>query len=157
MLDHLIKMTSQELALRHFGQLIAQTTRAWRRVIDQKLAPFGLSEALWLPLLYSSRASEPMQQKELAAALGLESSAVVRLLDNLQNQGLIERHEGADRRVKTIHLTPLGLTRVAQIEAIAKEVRHAIFQGLDPQEIEQACRVTEQVFSNLQILEQELS
>jgi MarR family transcriptional regulator for hemolysin len=40
-----------------------------------------------------------MRQKDLAASLSLDSSSVVRLLDALQNSGLIERREeAADRR-----------------------------------------------------------
>ena len=44
-----------------------------------------------------------MRQKDLAAALGLDGSSVVRLLDALETSGHIERREeGKDRRAKKI-------------------------------------------------------
>src|SRR5258708_4762906 len=68
---------------------------------DGGLAPFGLTEATWLPLVRVARAPAPMRQKHLAASLVLDGSTVVRLLDALEASGLIERREeSADRRAK---------------------------------------------------------
>ena len=93
-----------------FGSLVARAARQWRRAVDRRLQPFGLTEATWLPLIYLARAPAPMRQKDLAAALALDGSSVVRLLDALETSGHIERREeGADRRAKTITLTARGL------------------------------------------------
>ena len=71
--------------------------------MDRRLQPFGLTEATWLPLIYLARATAPMRQKDLAAALALDGSSVVRLLDALEASGQIERREeSGDRRAKTI-------------------------------------------------------
>src|SRR5271169_3308819 len=89
-----------------FAPLVARAARQWRRAVDRRLQPFGLTEATWLPLIYLARAPVPMRQKDLAAALTLDGSSVVRLLDALETSGLIERREGdPDRRAKTIALT----------------------------------------------------
>src|SRR5215469_13932910 len=83
------------------GAQIAQAARVWRRVVDHRMRPFGLTEATWLPLLHLARAPSAMRQKELAASLSLDSSSVVRLLDALETAGLIERREDdADRRAR---------------------------------------------------------
>src|SRR3954453_14800726 len=82
-----------------FASLVARAARQWRRAVDRRLQPFGLTEATWLPLIYLARAPAPMRQKDLAAALGLDGSSVVRLLDALETSGHIERREGGkDRR-----------------------------------------------------------
>ena len=74
--------------------------------MDRRLQPFGLTEATWLPLIYVARVPAPMRQKDLAAALALDGSSVVRLLDALEASGHIERREeGKDRRAKTITVT----------------------------------------------------
>ena len=78
----------------NFGRLLSQIARQWRRAVDLRVQPYGLTEATWLPLLRLSRAPEPMRQKDLAASLGLDNSSVVRLLDHLQAGGLVERREG---------------------------------------------------------------
>jgi MarR family transcriptional regulator, transcriptional regulator for hemolysin len=133
-----------------FGALIARASRQWRRVVDRRLQPFGLTEATWLPLIYLARAAEPMRQKDLAAALTLDGSSVVRLLDALETAGFIERHgEDRDRRAKIIVPTARGLAIAEQIEAVSREVRTATLMGLSGEELEIATRVLERVCQNL--------
>src|ERR1700752_319742 len=127
-----------------FGALIARAARQWRRVVDRRLRPLGLTEATWLPLIYLARAPEPMRQKDLAAALTLDGSSVVRLLDALETAGFIERHgEDRDRRAKIIVPTARGLAIAEQIEAVAREVRTATLMGLSGEELEIGTRVLE--------------
>jgi MarR family transcriptional regulator, transcriptional regulator for hemolysin len=133
-----------------FPTLIAQTGRQWRRAVDIRLQPFGLTEATWLPLLHLARAPAPLRQKDLAASLTLDSSSVVRLLDALQIAGLIERREeAADRRAKTIVLTALGRSTVERVEAISSEVRQAALEGLTDDEIATATRTLQQICRSL--------
>ncbi len=46
-----------------FGAQVAYTGRLWRRIVDQHMRPFGLTEATWLPLLHLARAPAIMRQK----------------------------------------------------------------------------------------------
>jgi MarR family transcriptional regulator, transcriptional regulator for hemolysin len=129
-----------------FPNLIANAGRQWRRAVDIRLQPFGLTEATWLPLLHLARAPKPMRQKDLAASLSLDSSSVVRLLDNLQAAGLIERREEPeDRRAKTIYLTPLGRSTVEQVEVVSQQIRQAVLSGLGDDEIAAATRTLEHI------------
>lgn len=139
------------------ARLIALAARQWRRAVDLRLQRFGLTEATWLPLLHLARAPAPMRQKELAASLALDGSTVVRLLDGLQAAGLIARREdAADRRAKAIILTPAGRALVAQVEAVARAVRHETLHGLGEREIEAAASVLRHVCRSLSdILERE--
>lgn len=133
------------------GSLLSQTTRLWRKAVDQRLQPFGLTEATWLPLLRLSRAPQALRQKELAASLSLDSSAVVRLLDTLQAAGLIERkEEEADRRAKAILLTPAGQKLVDQVETISAEVREELLSGLSDEEITAAYEVVRHICDRLE-------
>ncbi len=135
-----------------FGSLIARTGRHWRRAVDRRLQPFGLTEATWLPLIHLARATVPMRQKDLAASLVLDGSSVVRLLDALETSHLIERRgENADRRAKTITLTPLGLSIIDQVEAVSREVRDGALMGLSDDEIAIATRALERVCRNLTV------
>ena len=130
------------------GALIGQIGRQWRRAIDRHLAPYGLTEATWLPLLHLARAAAPMRQKELAASLSLDGSSVVRLLDALEAAGLAERREdGSDRRAKVIVLTALGRQTVGQVEHSVLQVREQALAGLGEAEL-QATRATLQHILN---------
>ncbi|PPQ33192.1 MarR family winged helix-turn-helix transcriptional regulator [Rhodopila globiformis] len=143
-------MSSPQPALRDgFARLVARIARQWRRAVDRRLQPFGLTEATWLPLIHIARAAAPMRQKDLSASLVLDGSSVVRLLDALESAGLIERREDADRRAKIIALTGHALGIIDQVEAASREVRTEVLTGLSDEEIEVATRVLQRVGQNL--------
>lgn len=138
--------SSDEADRTRIGALLAQTARIWRRAVNRKLEPYGLTEATWLPLLRLARAPQPMHQKALAASLSLDGSSVVRLLDELQAAGLIERREdGADRRAKAILLTASGRQTVARVEGVARQVRDDAVAGLSAGDVETTCRVLDHI------------
>jgi MarR family transcriptional regulator for hemolysin len=145
-----IMSSHAEAARAAFGPLLAETARRWRRAVDRGLHPFGLTEATWLPLIRLARSPTAMRQKDLAAALSLDGSAVVRLLDSLEAAGLIERREeGADRRAKLPVLTRSGREMVGRVEAVARQVRDAAFAGLSDEEIEATSRILAHVSRTL--------
>ncbi|ASK35585.1 MarR family transcriptional regulator [Alcanivorax sp. N3-2A] len=121
--------------------LVGQVSRLWRRAVDRRLQPFGLSQATWRPLLHLSRVPAPVYQKDLANALMVESSSVVRVLDALQRQGFIERREGQDRRAKEILLTDPGRAIVDQLERISAEVRDRTLADVSGQDLATTLRV----------------
>ena len=128
-----------------FGSFVAQAARRWRRAVDRRLEPFGLTEATWLPLLHLARAA-PMRQKDLAASLALDGSSVVRLLDALQTAGLIERREEVgDRRAKTIVVTAQGQVTVDKVEAIAREIRDVALAEVTDEDVAVAARVLDHI------------
>ena len=129
-----------------FGSLLSRAARQWRRAADLRLQPFELTEATWLPLVHISRAPEPPRQKDLAASMSLDGSSVVRLLDNLEAAGLVQRQEGAhDRRAKIILLTPRGKAIADQVETVARRVRSDALAGLSDKDIETTVRVLNHV------------
>jgi MarR family transcriptional regulator for hemolysin len=132
-----------------FGRRLNYTARQWRRTVDEQLRPFGLSDATWLPLVYIARGKGPMRQKDLAKTVGIESSTLVRLLDALDDAGLIARQIDGDRRVKTLHLTPPGRQMVEQVQATIDAIRHRILAGISEAELASALSVFERVCAAL--------
>jgi MarR family transcriptional regulator for hemolysin len=125
--------------------MLALAARQWRRGVDHGLQPFGLTEATWLPLIRVARSLKPMRQRELAESLSIDSSAVVRLLDSLEGEGLVERREEADRRAKVIVLTAAGRAIVDRVEASARRVQEDVLAGLKDTDLEAAVRVLRQI------------
>lgn len=128
-----------------FGSLLSRAARQWRRAADVGLRPFDLTEATWLPLVHIARAPAPPRQKDLPASMSLDGSSVVRLLDNLEAAGLIQRREGEDRRAKIIMLTPRGKAIADKVEAVARRIRSDALAGLSDRDIEAAVRVLQHV------------
>lgn len=114
---------SAEDVQRHYMFATSQVQKQWRRVVDKLLAPLGLTQALWLPLMHLHRADAPMRQKDLAFSLALDNSSVVRLVDGLMAQGWVETVADADRRVKRIQLTASGQAQAEQVSQLLADAR----------------------------------
>lgn len=120
----------------HFGIRFSLLARRWRRAIDAHLAAAGLTDATWVPLVHLQESGDGMTQKTLAALVGIDSSSLVRLLDILSREGLLERRaDTADGRARRIYLTPAGRKRVAEIRAQLLRAEEALLADLSDAEI----------------------
>ena len=118
------------------GRLIARLGRMWRRESDQALSEHGLSYATAIPLIVLSRQGTSVRQGVLADELGIEGPSLVRLIDLLEAEGLVERREDpTDRRAKTLHLTALGETKVEEINRVLRRLRTALLKDIGSDEL----------------------
>jgi MarR family transcriptional regulator for hemolysin len=137
------------------GVAIAQIARRWRARLDQRIAPFGLTEARWLVLLSLARRGDAVTQKDLAARLAIEAPTLVRTLDWLERQGFVERRAVAhDRRAKTIHLTGKARPVVLRIEAEAAAVRGEILADIPEADLAACLGVLQRVSAGLARIEE---
>jgi MarR family transcriptional regulator, transcriptional regulator for hemolysin len=131
-----------------FGLKLVEMAHRWRRVLDERLRPTGLSQAQWRTLLNAGR-MDGILQKDLAIALGIEGPSLVRLLDRLEGDGLIERRAAVpDRRGKTLHLTPKGKARERELARIVDEVRAQLLDGTSAAELVTCMQVFERIRAN---------
>jgi MarR family transcriptional regulator for hemolysin len=133
-----------------FGFRIGLVARLWRGEIDRQLATFGLTESRWLTLLHLSRLPESVTQRELAEAVGVQGPTLVRTLDRLEAEGLIERRtEAADRRTKSVHLRAEAAPILERIEEAAAAVRAEIFSDISHTEVTTCLKVFDQIAGKL--------
>src|SRR5690606_35520559 len=101
-----------------FGLLLGSVYRQWRRQVDLSFKDLGLSDASHMPLLVLYVHEEALRQKDLADALHLDTSSLVRVLAQLRKAPLVEwTSDPRDRRTKCIVLTTAGRERAASILA----------------------------------------
>ena len=122
---------THDLSLRsRFGIRFSLLARRWRRSIEAQLAQAGLTDATWVPLVHLQETGGGITQKDLAALVGVDGSSLVRVLDILAREGLIERRrDEADGRARLIHLTPAGKVRVGEIRKELGRAEEAILVG----------------------------
>lgn len=133
-----------------FGLQLGLVARLWRAEIDRRLAAFGLTESRWLTLLHLSRRAEAATQRELAEAVGVRGPTLVRTLDRLETEGLIERRtEAGDRRTKSVHLRAEAAPVLERIETTLAAVRAEIFSDLSHAEVATCLKVFEQIAGKL--------
>src|ERR1700750_1825246 len=127
---------SQAYIHAEIARLMLRLSRVWRRESDQALSDHGLSYATAIPLLVLSRQGENVRQGVLADELGIEGPSLVRLIDLLQAEGLVERREDpTDRRAKTLHLTKAGDAKSEKINRILRRVRADLLKDIPPQQL----------------------
>ena len=117
---------------RTFGFLVREVGRLLKRRFERRARQTGLplTRLQATVVLFVAR-HEGVSQAEVAARLDLEPIALVRMLDKLCEEGLVERRlHPTDRRVRALWLTPAARPVVARIRAINDAIREEAFAGL---------------------------
>ena len=123
-----------------FGYRLAVLARRWRTLVDAELASYGLSQATWRPLIHLGSFEQPPRQCELADALHLGCPALVRLLDQLEEKGLVERIVDGDRRANKVQLTRAGKQLARRVYDIIVGVERELLRDLSAGEVAQFTR-----------------
>ncbi len=116
------------------GAMLYDVARMMRRRFERRARQTGLpiTRQQARALLHIAR-NEGLSQAAVATMLDIEPIALVRLLDRLHEEGLVERHPHAtDRRVRTLWLTPLAWDVIDRVLAINAEIREEACAGLAP-------------------------
>ena len=89
-------------------------------------------------VLCSLAESQAETQAQIADALGYDRSWLVGLLDELEEEGLIERKpDPADRRRNVVKLKPEGEARLLELREISKQVEDEFLSPLSKTERQQ--------------------
>jgi len=120
----------------NIGFQLSRLPRLWRAVIDERLAPLGLTQTRWVTLYHLWRLGDGQPQCDLARAIGVEAPSLVRTLDQLSEQGLVERRPcDQDRRTKRVYLTAAATPLLERIDDVVREARNEMLAGLDEAEV----------------------
>lgn len=150
-----IKKTSAKEVLDHgvlAGHLGPKIRLLWNLLSARMvaaLAPFGLRSGAFSTLAMIS-ANPGCSQNQLARALGMDKSAVVAVIDELEARGLASRERGThDRRRHALSLTPEGEAIIQRMYAPVWEVGGPIRKVLTRQEIEQLLSLLDRAYGAL--------
>ena len=134
--------TNMKKTWTEFAPLLMICGRGWRRALNAVLTDHKLSDASAAPLIALLRHGDRIPQNVLAERVGVEGPTLVRVLDSLENDGLICRvADEADRRIKLVQLTGEGTTVAERAERCAAKLREQILGDLDPEQVDAAIEV----------------
>lgn len=123
------------------GFYINDIARLLRRNFNRRAQGLGLSQAQWRALAYLSR-QEGVNQVTLAESLEVQPITLARLIDRLQEAGLVDRRpDSDDRRAVRLYLTAGAQDILDRMWALAAETREEAMTGL-PQESRKALMET---------------
>jgi MarR family transcriptional regulator, multiple antibiotic resistance protein MarR len=117
------------------GYLIANLHNSMRQALDAELASFGdVSSAQWVVMMILSHHDDVMAA-HLAKRLNHDPGSMTRLLDRLQDKGLIQRTRlDDDRRCIRIELTEAGRTLAPQLPTAAINAINKSLAGFTAEE-----------------------
>jgi MarR family transcriptional regulator for hemolysin len=132
-----------------FPFAVARVTRRWRKLLDERLKDLGVTQARWTTMVYLQQGGEGLTQRELARLMAIENPTLVRLLDSLEQQGLIERRPCPnDRRARRLHLTKDGTEFMNVLTERAARLREEMLDGISDRDIEGAVKVFHRILEN---------
>lgn len=103
---------------------------------ERRARPHGVTRVQWRVLVWLA-AQPGLRQAQLAGLLEVTPIAVARLIDRMEDEGLIERHpDPDDRRAWRLKLTARAQSRMDTMQAIAADVRAVALAGLNRKEQE---------------------
>jgi DNA-binding MarR family transcriptional regulator len=117
---------------RHLGFLLHDVARLLRKRFDQRARVLGLSRAQWSVLAHLSR-NEGIRQNALADILEVEPITLARLLDRLEEGGLVERRaDPTDRRARLLFVCPAAHPLLDSMRELGAETREEALLGISP-------------------------
>jgi len=114
---------------------IAETAHSVRRAYDRRALELGVTRAQWRVLLAVGH-EENLRQVALADRLDIEPITLCRIIDRLEDAGLVERRrDPADRRAWRLALTEKAAPILDQLRGLAIELGAEASDGLEPEQI----------------------
>jgi DNA-binding MarR family transcriptional regulator len=114
--------------------LMADASRLFRRAFDAEARSIGVTGQQWRVLAALAR-HPGAKQGQVADLMEVEPITLSRMIDRLQDAGLVERRaDPADRRAWCLHLTDKALPVVDDMRVIATNLLGTALDGFSPDE-----------------------
>jgi len=127
---------------------IGETAHALRKAFDRFAVGLGVTRAQWKVLFKLTR-TPGLRQVELADMLDLEPITLCRIVDRLEEAGLVERaSDPEDRRAWRLHVTAQARPLIDKLQSVGDVLVGQAFAGIDPKDLETVRRVLAQVRDN---------
>jgi MarR family transcriptional regulator for hemolysin len=134
---------------REIAFAIKDVARMLGTYADQQGRILGTSRAQWTVLVRLER-TEGLKQSELAEILDLQPISLTRLLDRLDENGLIERRaDPNDRRVNRLYLKPAARPLLDQLATLSESLMGTVLEGIESESMERMLRDLGRIKDNL--------
>jgi DNA-binding MarR family transcriptional regulator len=134
---------------RNLGFLIKDIGRLYTRLFESQAGHLALSLAECKVLTYLTRHAG-VNQVQLAELTGMEPMSLVRILDRMEADGLIERRQHpTDRRARQLYLKDKAQPALDQLWKVSDQVRALVLSGIKAEDRQWLIGLLEQIHGNL--------
>jgi MarR family transcriptional regulator, transcriptional regulator for hemolysin len=140
--------------LRNCGFLLKEVSRRYTLRFEKLAASdFGLTLSQCKTLVRLEK-NEGVSQARLAELAELDPMTMVRILDRMEADGLLERRpDPADRRARCLYLTPKAGPLLDQIWRLSDAIRTELLAGVARAERDVFMSVLEHMYDNISAIE----
>jgi DNA-binding MarR family transcriptional regulator len=139
--------------LRNFGFLLKDVSRRYVLRFEQRARAISLTLSQCKVLVRLER-NEGVSQARLAELAELEPMAMVRILDRMEADGLLERRpDPADRRARRLYLTRKAKPLLDRIWRVSELTRAETLDGISRQDREAFMALLERMHANICAIE----
>ncbi len=139
--------------LRNFGFLLKDVSRRYVLRFEQRARAISLTLSQCKVLVRLEK-NEGVSQARLAELAELEPMAIVRILDRMEADGLLERRpDPADRRARRLYLTRKAKPLLDRIWHVSELTRAETLAGISRQDRESFMTLLERMHANVRAIE----
>lgn len=131
------------------GHLVRDANRAFQRLLEKRLAPYGVTRGQWyfLRVLWNE---DGVSQRELSARVGMMEPTTVIALRGMEKSGLIRRMRSADdKRKAQVWLTAKGKRLREELLGLARRITEEAEEGIARADWQTFRRVISRMTENL--------
>jgi MarR family transcriptional regulator, organic hydroperoxide resistance regulator len=135
------------------GYLVRDAHRAFQRLLDRRIAAYGVSRGQWyfLRVLWIT---DGLSQRELSVRVGMMEPTTVIALRSMEKSGLIRRVRGADDRRKVrVFLSAKAKRLRGELLALARTITDEAEEGIAPRDLAAFRRIIARMTENLDRIE----
>ena len=135
------------------GYLVRDAHRAFQRLLERRIAPFGVTRGQWyfLRVLWIT---DGLSQRELSARVGMMEPTTVIALRSMEKSGLIRRVRGDyDRRRVLVFLTAKAKRLRGELLTVARAITAEAEEGIAPRDLAAFRRIVARMTENLDRIE----
>jgi MarR family transcriptional regulator for hemolysin len=134
-----------------FSRLLILAARRWSTFIDEAIRQkTGQPRARWQTLAALAFSEGPIATIELAERMAVQWPSLIRTLDGLEAEGLVERRiNPADKRSRRVTITNKGLAVFCDVKAVLDPTRAELLDGFSDDELRIAERLLERFFTRI--------
>ncbi|HMG77407.1 MAG TPA: MarR family winged helix-turn-helix transcriptional regulator [Xanthobacteraceae bacterium] len=135
------------------GYQVRDAHRAFQRLLERRIAPFGVTRGQWyfLRVLWIT---DGLSQRELSARVGMMEPTTVIALRSMEKSGLIRRVRGDDDRRKVlVFLTAKAKRLRGELLGVARTITAEAEEGIALRDLAAFRRIVARMTENLDRIE----
>jgi MarR family transcriptional regulator, organic hydroperoxide resistance regulator len=131
------------------GYLVRDANRAFQRLLERRIAPYGVARGQWyfLRVLWTH---DGLSQRELSARVGMMEPTTVIALRSMEKAGLISRvRSDGDRRRIRVLLTAKAKRLRNELLGVARDITATAEAGIEARDLASFRRIIARMTANL--------